>query len=214
MHYLDYLVHTISFLAATISFSICVPSHSLTFYRVGYKPPTSTAPQLHQYICLQVSKSLFVMCRELMLLQTPFPKTFCRLPCGWESSILVLALEICPGSSSLVWRLSPGNQAHGTPGWLGWFLSFMCSPGVFLHAVGKSCLLWVKCKCSHLQMQMRKMGQTMNTDDCRKNLKEWQENSDKEGAADWVNQGRILEDNILKSWAWQQAQKKDKRKDS
>lgn len=63
-------------------------------------------------------------------------------------------------------------------------------------------------------MQMRKMGQTMNTDDCRKNLKEWQENSDKEGAADWVNQGRILEDNILKSWAWQQAQKKDKRKDS
>lgn len=53
------------------------------------------------------------------------------------------------------------------------------------------CLLWVKCKCSHLQMQMPKMGQTMNTDDCRKNLKEWQENSDKEGAADWVNQGRI-----------------------
>lgn len=112
----DYLVHTISFLAATISFSICAPSHPLPFYRVGYKPPTSTAPQPHQYICLQVTKSLFVMCRELMLLQTPFPKTFCTLPCGWESSILALVLEICPGSSSLVWRLSPGDQAHGTPG--------------------------------------------------------------------------------------------------
>lgn len=104
-------------------------------------------------------------------------------------STLALVLEICPGSSSLIWRLSPGDQAHGTPRWLGQFLSFMCSPGVFLHAIGKSCLLQVKC--SHLQMQMPKMRQTMNTDDCRKNLKEWQENSDKEGAADWVNQDRI-----------------------
>lgn len=82
-----YLVHTTSFLAATISFSICVPSHPLLSYRIEYKHPTFTVPQSHQYICIQVTKSLFVMYRELMLLQIPFLKTFCKLPCGWESPL-------------------------------------------------------------------------------------------------------------------------------
>ena len=66
---------------------------------------------------------------------------------------------------------SPDAHTHDPRGQTSPGSCLLCGPGVLLSAVDTSCLLQVKWKCSHLQMQMSKMRQTTNTDDCRKNQK-------------------------------------------
>lgn len=85
----------------------------------------------------------------------------------------VLHLSSCFGKVPrlILFGLDPGDPTHSTLRWLSQFLHFLCSPGVQLYAVDQSCLLRVKCKWSHLQMQMPTMGQTRNPDDCRQNYK-------------------------------------------